>query len=118
MTYEEDLRLPESGSLVQGISVDPHSAVFGKNGVRLEELERQFQNGLPDVTANFYHNFTGNRTTPVHLSSFQPAAGTGGGASTEEEDEATAQTLWQNNAAWGKVPTCEKLRGFHLVYAL
>ena len=67
--YEEELQLPESGSLVQGVSVDPHSAVFGRNGVRLEELERQFQNGLPDVTvANYY-----NRPTP-YLSSFQPPA--------------------------------------------
>ena len=65
--YEEELQLPESGSLVQGVSVDPHSAVFGRNGVRLEELERQFQNGLPDVTvANYYNR--------PYLSSFQPPA--------------------------------------------
>ena len=75
ISYEEDLQLPESGSLVQGVSVDPHSAVFGRNGVRLE-LERQFQVlplGLPDVTVA-YGNYADHQrpTASTYLSSFQP----------------------------------------------
>ena len=74
ISYEEDLQLPESGSLVQGVSVDPNSAVFGRNGVRLEELERQFQNGLPDVTVgNYYHHHQQQHRPTPYLSSFQPA---------------------------------------------
>ena len=74
ISYEEDLQLPESGSLVQGVSVDPHSAVFGRNGVRLE-LERQFQVlplGLPDVTVAYGNYADHQRPTATYLSSFQP----------------------------------------------
>ena len=93
--YEEELQLPESGSLVQRVSVDPHSAVFGRNGVRLEELERQFQNGLPDVTVgNYYHQHHLQqhqqlRPTP-YLSSFQPATA------------AAAPNPWHNSNHMGK----------------
>ena len=95
ISYEEDLQLPESGSLVQGVSVDPNSAVFGRNGVRLEELERQFQNGLPDVTVgNYYHQHHLQqhqqlRPTP-YLSSFQPATA------------AAVPNPWQNSNHMGK----------------
>ena len=96
ISYEEDLQLPESGSLVQGVSVDPNSAVFGRNGVRLEELERQFQNGLPDVTVgNYYHQHHLQqhqqlRPTP-YLSSFQPATAA-----------AAVPNPWQNSNHMGK----------------
>jgi hypothetical protein len=92
ISYEEDLQLPESGSLVQGVSVDPNSAVFGRNGVRLEELERQFQNGLPDVTVgNYYHHHQQHRPTP-YLSSFQPATA------------AAAPNPWHNSNHMGSIP--------------
>ena len=77
MSYEEDLQLPESGSLVQCISVDPHSAVFGPNGHRLDQpqqpqtLEKQ---GLSptivpsDVTGD---DLKYGRSNTSFLSSFQ-----------------------------------------------
>ncbi len=110
--YEEDLRLPESGSLVQGISVDPHSAVFGKNGVQL--LEQQFNgqhhhqhHGLPDVTpaasavhpaSSFYYNVAnnGNQQQP-HMSSFHPSASANAFATTQNPSLSPGQT-----SAWGK----------------
>jgi len=60
ISYEDDFQLPDSGSLVQGVSVDPHSAVFGKHGQRLDtttNTDKGELTGLPDVTASpgYYH---------------------------------------------------------------
>lgn len=62
MSYEDDFHLPESGSLVQGVSVDPHSAVFGHHGLRLDGKETEM---MPDVANGYYHKNT------TFLSSFQ-----------------------------------------------
>ena len=70
MSYEEDLQLPESGSLVQCISVDPHSAVFGRNGLRLDHQQEQQQQVLtpPAVTGDYLKY---GRRSASFLSSFQ-----------------------------------------------
>ena len=72
ISYEDDFHLPDSGSLVQGVSVDPHSAVFGRNGQRLDDKPEAADllqpNGLPDVTGYYHKNSNGG----TFLSSFQP----------------------------------------------
>lgn len=81
MSYEEDLQLPESGSLVQCISVDPHSAVFGRNGLRLDHQQEQQQVLTPpDVTGDYLKY---GRSSTSFLSSFQ---------SPSHKDEANATT--------------------------
>ena len=89
ISYEDDFHLPESGSLVQGVSVDPHSAVFGKNGQRLDEKrEEPLMNdtpGLPDVTGYYHKNSNGGN----FLSSFRP-----------RDLEQSSQPLWPGGDAF------------------
>ena len=96
ISYEDDFHLPESGSLVQGVSVDPHSAVFGKHGQRLDiaaATEKSQLSGLPDVTAaataaspGYYH-----KNSATGFSTFQSPTTA---ASAPKEP---LPTLWQNS---------------------
>lgn len=128
ISYEDDFHLPESGSLVQAIPVDPHSAVFGKHGQRLDDKSvvvavtsgstNNEHNGLPDVTSvsaaavgaavpagiGYYHKNT-------FLSSFQPAgttllppaAASAASPTTPEKGKETHTTsLWQSSSSSGE----------------
>ena len=105
MSYEEDLQLPESGSLVQCISVDPHSAVFGPNGLRLDSASQQTlekQGSVPpppppDVTGD--HLKYGRGSTSF-LSSFRtPALKV---ETTTTTASASANTASNSSAFWAK----------------
>jgi len=92
ISYEDDFHLPDSGSLVQGVSVDPHSAVFGRNGQRLDDKPEAADllqpNGLPDVTGYYHKNSNGG----TFLSSFQP------NPSRLHGDEEPQRPLWPGGA--------------------
>ena len=87
MSYEEDLQLPESGSLVQCISVDPHSAVFGRNGLRLDQQQQPQPQQPPDVTGDYLKY---GRSSTSFLSSFQSPH------HQEEANTATTSAFWAN----------------------
>ena len=101
MSYEEDLQLPESGSLVQCISVDPHSAVFGPNGLRLDSAAQQQTLEKPgsvppppppDVTGDYLKYGRGSTS---FLSSFQSPT-----TLKDENATASANTASGSSAFW------------------
>ena len=96
-SYEDEFHLPDTGSLVQGVSVDPHSAVFGKHGQRLEiSGEKSEPSGLPDVTVSpgYYHKSSSTGFSTFHSPTAPAAAAVMVDASSSKE---FLPTLWQNS---------------------
>jgi len=106
ISYEDDFQLPDSGSLVQGVSVDPHSAVFGKHGQRVDTAaEKSELTGLPDVTASpgYYHISNSAAGFSTFQSPTMTTAAAAAALATSTSKELLA-TLWQSSVGAAAPP--------------